>query len=179
MAVPRQLEMVRPNLDALPELRVPEGCGLRTYLPGDEAHWARIMNDCIGAGWTVARCREELVQRPEFRAGGWYFATVDRAPQATATAWQKRDDEETLGYVHMVGVARECRGRGLGELVTLATLHWFRDHGFRRAMLHTDDWRVPAIGLYLKLGFEPVVFDEHHARRWAEVRTKLAARGSG
>jgi mycothiol synthase len=172
--VPNQLEMRRAHLDGLPALQPPPGCLLRSYRPGDETHWARIMNECVGEGWTPERARRELVERPEFRADGCFFAEVAGVPQGTATAWHSRAAPEGDGYVHMVGVARAARGLGLGMLVTLATLHWFREHGYRGATLNTDDWRLPAIGVYLKLGFQPVLFNEEHERRWREVRARLA-----
>jgi mycothiol synthase len=174
--MPQQLEMSRPHLEELPTLAIPGGSGLRTFVPGDEEHWVRIMNDCIGSAWTVERCRAELVERPEFRADGCFFALVEGIPQGTATAWVKPELVGETGYVHMVGAAPSYRGRGLGLLVTLAALHWFRAHGFRRAVLHTDDWRLPAIGVYRRLGFEPVLIDDEHARRWAEVEEKLGQR---
>jgi mycothiol synthase len=176
MAIPRQLEMVRPHLVQLPALVPTPGCELRTYRPGDETHWARIMNDCIGEGWTAEKCLDQLVQEPIFRPDGCFFAAIERVPRGSATAWQKPERGADEGYVHMVGVEHGFRGRGLGFLLTLATLHWFREHGFRRAVLHTDDWRIPAIGVYLKLGFEPVLFDAEHTRRWADVRARLTAR---
>lgn len=173
MSSPRQLEMVRPHLDDLPPLEVPPGCALRTYLPGDENHWARIMNDSIGSGWDGTRCLRDLVNRVQFHADGCFFATVDGVPEGTATAYVLEAFQPDAGYVHMVGVAPAQRGRGLGLLVTLATLHWFERRGFRQALLRTDDWRLPAIGVYLRLGFEPVLFDDSHAARWAEVRRQL------
>lgn len=169
----RQLEMTRPHLEGLPPLIPPPGCELRTYQPGDEVHWARIMNDCIGQGWTGERCLAEMVRRPEFRSDGCFFAVVDGVPEGTATTWVKENLAPETGYVHMVGVAPSRRGLGLGALVSLATLHWFRDHGFRRALLNTDDWRLPAIAIYLKLDFEPVLFDDEHRERWNAVREKL------
>ena len=35
--MPRQLRMVRPNLENLPKLELPTGYGMRTYREGDEA----------------------------------------------------------------------------------------------------------------------------------------------
>lgn len=165
--------MVRPHLQDLPPLSVPEGCRLRTFQPGDEEHWARIMNECIGEGWTAERCRDELISRPQFRADGCFITEVDGTPQGTATAWSRPELGPEVGYVHMVGVTRECRGQGLGLLVSLATLHWFRAHGRTSALLHTDDWRLAAIATYLRLGFEPVIHDEQGAGRWAAVRARL------
>ena len=170
---PRQLQMRLPTLEGLPEPRPPAGTELRTYLPGDEAHWARIMNECIGENWTPERCLEELVRRPQFRPDACFFAIVGGVPQGTATAWLHPAYLPDRGYLHMIGVASEQRGRGLGTLVTLAALGWFREHGFAGAVLDTDDWRLPAIAVYLKLGFGPVLFDDEHARRWTAVRASL------
>jgi mycothiol synthase len=168
--------MFRPNLAGLPELAIPPDCGLRTYQPGDEAHWARIMNDCIGENWTPERALNELVRRPEFSADACFFATINGVPEGSATAWQRTGYADGVGYVHMVGVTPASRGKGLGKLVTLATLHWFRDHGYRSAVLNTDDWRLPAIGVYLALGFEPVLFNDEHTQRWSDVQARIAAR---
>ena len=38
-----------------------------------------------------------------------------------------------------------CRGKGLGNLVTIAVLHRLAAVGKKTARLNTDDWRVPAI----------------------------------
>jgi mycothiol synthase len=179
MNIPAQLQMVRPRLDDLPAIEVPRHCALRSYEPGDEAHWARIMNDCVGKSWTAQRCLEELVQRSEFRSDGCFFATVEGVPQGSATAWVKAELAPEQGYVHMVGVAPAYRGLRLGVLTTLATLHWFREHGFSQAVLNTDDWRIPAIGVYLKLGFEPVLFNESHTQRWRDVCATLGRPAPG
>src|SRR3712207_5588670 len=100
MSSPRQLQMRLERLDALPALEVPAGVGLRTYRPGDEAHWAQIMNDCIGQDWTAERCLRELVERPEFRADACFFATVEDLPVGSATAWLHPKYAPVTGYVH-------------------------------------------------------------------------------
>lgn len=176
MTVPRQLEMRHTRLSELPPLEPPAGCTLRCYQPGDEADWAEIMNHCIGMKWTAARCRVELIERREFDSEGCFFALVDGIPQGTATAWQKPEQRGDTGYVHMVGVSPAYRGQGLGRLVTLAVLHWLRGQGYRRVILHTDEWRLLAIRTYLRLGFRPVFFDDHHMRRWDAVENRLRAR---
>ncbi len=176
-ASPSQLEMIRKDLSELPALEIPPDCELRTFQPGDEAHWARIMNDCIGRDWTAERCRAELVERIEFRADGCFMAVMDGEPQGSASSYVLPAFTREVGYVHMVGVAPAYRGLGLGVLVTCAVLHWFRDNDFKQALLRTDDWRLPAIGSSLKLGFEPVVFNDSHAERWDAVRANLAQRG--
>jgi mycothiol synthase len=137
------------------------------------------MNHCFGTQWTAERCLAELVQREEFAPQGCLFVTVDGIPQGAAAAWLKREHLGDTGFVHMVGVIPEFRGRGFGRLVTLAVLHWLREQGYRRVILHTDDWRLPAIRTYLRLGFQPVLFDDHHTRRWEAVWGKLGSEFRG
>jgi mycothiol synthase len=133
------------------------------------------MNHCVGSDWTPERCVERFAERVEFYPDGCFFATVDDRPVGTAAGWIKPDSPPATGWVEMVGVHPEHRGRGLGAVVTLSVLRWMRSRGLRRAVLTTDDWRLPAIHTYLKLGFEPVIFDGTHQQRWEAVRARLTA----
>lgn len=73
----------------------------------------------------------------------------------------------------MVGIHSSARGLGLSIPIVSAALHSFRDRGFKSVMLSTDDFRIPAIKTYLKLGFHPVLSHESHAGRWDEIMSKL------
>ena len=168
----KQLRMVRHNLDDLPELEIPSGYELRTYRPGDEAAWAEIMNTGIGE-WTAEKCRECLTSQPQFLPDGLFFITFEGKLVGSACAWRKSPDEWTSGYLHMVCVVPEHRGKQLGYLLTLAVLRFFRDHGFCEVRLDTDDRRIPAIKAYLRLGFEPHYLDDSHRNRWRVVLGSL------
>jgi len=167
--------MIRRGFDGLPEIEVPTGYGLRTYLPGDEATWAEIMNTGVGE-WTVERVREHLTGKPQFIADGLFFATCEGRPVGSACAWRQSADEWREGYLHMVCVLPEHRGKQLGHLVTLAVLHWFRGRGFEEVRLSTDDHRLPAIKSYLRLGFEPIVPDDAFRGRWDAVFERIGGR---
>ncbi len=160
--------MVRRGFDDLPEIEVPEGCGLRTYISGDEAAWAEIMNTGVGE-WTVERVRENLTEMPQFVADGLFFATCEGQAVGSACAWRHDAQEWNTGELHMVCVLPEHRGKRLGHLLTLAVLHWFADHGFEEVRLSTDDHRIPAIKSYLRLGFEPIIPDDVFQARWDAV----------
>lgn len=164
----RQLRMVHRSPDDLPEIGLPKGYELRTYIPGDEAAWAEIMNTGIGS-WTVERVHEELTGKPQFRADGLFFITCQDKAVASACAWTLEPGELEKGYLHMVCVLPEHRGKQLGYLVTLAVLHYFREHGFKEVWLSTDDQRLPAVKSYLRLGFEPFYEDDAHVERWQNV----------
>ena len=170
----RQLRMVRPNLEDLPELKLPVGYGMRTYRKGDEVHWAHIISDSFGGRERTAQDTEnEITSREVFVPDGLYFATYRDVPVGTACAWRQSVDEKDVGYVHMVGVVAEHTGHKLGKWVSLAVLFYFRDNGFKCSILDTDDFRIPAIKTYLNLGFIPVYVEASQPERWSDIFEKL------
>ncbi|MYC76248.1 GNAT family N-acetyltransferase [Candidatus Poribacteria bacterium] len=170
----RQLRMVRPHLEDLPELQLPPGYGIRTYREGDEVHWARIISDSFGGRTRTAQdTRNEITSRDVFIPDGLYFATHQDIPVGTACAWRESVDEKDVGYVHMVGVVAEHTGHKLGKWVSLAVLIYFRNNGFKCSMLDTDDFRVPAVKTYLNLGFIPVYVEEGQIERWQKLFEQL------
>jgi len=94
-------------------------------------------------------------------------------PIATAIAWRWDKDPET-GYVHMVGADPRYKGNGLGYQVSLATLHQMAAENRQSVILHTDDFRLPAIAIYLRLGFEPEITHESHEARWEDIYTRIS-----
>ena len=91
---------------------------------------------------------------------------------ATATAVES-PTYPGVGWFRMIGVHQDARGIGAGKTVCLAALHALRDRGYTEAMLSTDDERLPAISLYLSLGFEPYYSHESHKERWEKVLKAL------
>jgi len=168
-----QLQMLRPNLEDLGEAVLPHDYQIRAYEPGDEAAWAEIVNDSLGSGWDADRCRSELTDCPQFRPDGLFFATYKEKPIGTTCAWTQSPGETQVGYVHMVGVMSQHRGKRLGYALSLSVLHFFKDNGFQKSVLNTDDFRLPAIKTYLNLGFKPEYTDEDHKARWEAVLAKL------
>jgi len=162
--------MVRPNLEDLPELVIPEGYGLRSYIKGDEIHWANIITDSFGGSKRTAEdTRKEIIERDVFEPDGLFFTTYEEIPVGTACAWRQSVDETEVGYVHMVGVESKHTGNKLGKWVSLAVLYYFRDNGFICSMLDTDDFRIPAIKTYLNLGFIPLFIEETQHSRWKQI----------
>jgi len=169
----RKVSMIRPNLENLPPVVMPEGCVMRTFAPGDEQVWGEIMNTGVGTDWTVEKVREKLTGQPQFDPDGLFFATMDGKPVGSACAWTIEPGEREVGTVHMVCVLPEARGKNLGYLLVLRVLHYFREHGFTSASLSTDDGRVPAIKSYLRLGFEADCPDEESAEIWKGVVERI------
>ncbi|MSQ43197.1 MAG: GNAT family N-acetyltransferase [Chloroflexi bacterium] len=182
-ARPRQLQMLRPHLDHLPDIDVPPGFLLRTWQDGDEVAWGAIMDSPGGihtsGGWLVHRVREKLIDRAEFTPSGCFLicdtTTPHQIPVASATMWRVATaGHPARGYLHMVGALPDYRGRGLGRAVSLAALMVMASRGDTDAMLETDDFRIAAVRSYLALGFTPVYAPDgdrgpDHRHRWSAV----------
>ena len=168
-----QLRMIRQNLEELSEIKIPKGYGIRTYKPGDEAHWARITNASFGGKRSPEDARKEIMDRPQFVPEGLFFVIYQGKPVGTACAWRQSRDETEVGQLHMVGVVPEHQGHRLGELVSLCVLHFFKEHDFSMAWLGTDGHRLPALKTYLNLGFKPLYREDSHQERWKAVFEKL------
>jgi len=159
-----QLLMRMADFRSLPDLTPPEGITVRTHRDGDEESWERIIESAFGN-----RCDFDLLRRlgaykPEYviyaEKGGECIAT------ATAT---ENSDYPGEGWLRMVGTHADSRGIGAGRLVCLAALHSLRSRGYASAVLSTDDHRIPAIKLYLSLGFKPFYTHESHRERWDRI----------
>ena len=168
-----QLQMETTELASLPEPAVSAGYRLRPYQPGDEEVWCRLINEFIGGDYTPAKMAAELLDQPWFAPEDLCFAARGDEVAGTACALRQRDFDEGVGWLHMVVVDPAHRGKGLGRAVVLAVLHRFRQLGRAKVMLNTDDQRLPALRVYLSLGFKPRVFHESHPDRWQEIYQRL------
>ncbi len=171
-----QLCMIRPDLGRLPAVELPEGYSIRTSRGGAGAHWARILGRAFDGvdTWPVEKYREIMLADPAWRADRIFFiCDPDGMPCATAGAYRAKRWGPEAGYLHWVGVCPDHRGRRLGYAVSLACLHKFRAEGCDCAVLQTDDFRLPAIRIYLRLDFEPLVIHPNQPARWDAVFGQL------
>lgn len=159
---------MRRNLDQLPELAIPANYSVRSLRPGDETEWERIINDSFQKN--DSNFNEGMAKSIHFRPERVLFACYNDIPVATASAWYS--DEET-GYLHMVGTLSSHAGKGLGLQVSLAAMHQLVREGRTKVLLHTDDFRIPAIKTYVKLCFAPFIVHENQEQRWKHIAARL------
>jgi mycothiol synthase len=171
--------MQRAIGDDLPEIELPDDYTLRTCLPGDAPHWARIISESFeNSTFDAARFDSEMEGDPAYQAERIFFMCAPGGtPCATASAWRKEYFGPDTGYVHYVGVLPAHASRKLGLAVSLAVLHHFHREGLTKAVLETDDFRLGAIKTYCRLGFWPLMHHESHAVRWDAVFAKLEGTG--
>lgn len=169
-----QLRMGFTRFGALPAPRPASGYGLRTYRPGDEDAWIAILSTGDFGVWDRARLDGMLAgERAPLPREGIVFATREGRPVGTACVFLHPGAGGDVAELGWVAVHPAHRGRGLGLAVCRAALGFARGAGHGYAYLLTEDFRLPAIGMYLRLGFEPEMADASHPARWAALGQAL------
>src|ERR1043166_3548370 len=180
---PRQthslIRMIRENLDNLPDYALPGGFSLCSYQPGDEENWLQIhlaadrlqpiMPDLFGREFGSDAAL--LAQRQ------YYLIAPDGQAVGTASAWFKDNFEgRTFGRVHWVAIVPEYQGRGLAKPLMSAICRLLRELGHDCAYLTTSTGRLPAINLYLRFGFVPLIRTPEDAAVWKQLSLPGSAR---
>lgn len=168
-----QLEMARLGFEGIPDVVLPAGCTIRAYRPIDERSWCRLVNEAIGGDYTPEKLRAEMGEAADFDPLDILFVVKGEEVVGTAWALRQAGPPRGQGIVHMVAVAPEHRGGGLGRALVVAVLHRLREAGARSAGLKTDDYRRAAIRIYLGVGFRPVLSHDSHLGRWRAVYQEL------
>ena len=165
-----QLIMLHPNLDNLIDLATPEPYRIRSEGPGDAKAWERIISESFQEAYSYRLMTEDKAYRPE----RVFFLTNEKdVPIATAASWTSADFPADCALMHMVGILPGHSGHHLGLYVSLAAMKYAKKEGFARMALRTDDFRLPAIKTYLRLGFLPTIVHESHIERWKNILHKV------
>ena len=96
-----------------------------------------------------------------------FFIEHEGEKIATITAIDKTDNG--MGYIHMVAIREDYRGKGLGKILNQIAINKLADNKVRIGYLTTDDWRKAACRSYLKSGMYPVNHDEDMPERWSAL----------
>ncbi len=167
-----QLALRRPHLRDIPPVTLPLGYSLRSYQPSDDEAWNRII--CETFKTSSYDFDKAMRQDAAFKPERVLFIVCGDEPVATASAWLRPQFGPNTGYVHMVGTLPSHQGKRLGYYVSLGVLHRFREDGRIDSVLFTDDFRIPAIKTYIRLGFEPLLIQENQRQRWQMVLKTIA-----
>ena len=160
-------------LGGLPEPTLPAGFEFLAAVDGDADELATLVTGAYhsthDAPWDGTRIKTELLDATDVLET---WVVVDSEGHIHATASERLLPyvyPDGTGYVHLVGVHQASQGLGLGRAVTLRVLRGFVDRGLTKAVLNTADFRLPAVRLYLELGFIPEYRDDTERLAWSEM----------
>lgn len=161
-----QLVMERRNLLNLSDIVLPLGFTLQKYQQGYEKDWENIIHQSFGQFFDFSM----MTNDPSFHPNRILFVvSPEGVPVSTASAYRQEAWGNDAGYLHMVATYPDYRGMGLGYAVSLAAMKLMVEENKARAVLQTDDHRLAAIKIYLKLGYEPKLTEWEHVSRWRQI----------
>ncbi len=169
-----QLLMRRPHLRDVPAVVLPEGYELRPFRAGDETGWNALMDLAFERRPGQSDFTREMAADDAYRPERVKLI-LDRTESivATASCWLLPRFGDEAAMLHWVARHPDHGGRRLGSVVSLAVLHQAIAEGLLRAFLLTDDFRVPALRIYLRMGFDPVITHGSHPGRWRRILEEL------
>jgi len=172
----QQLQMVWPKdlLLSPPEVTVSAGYELRTYQVGDEAGFFKVMALAGFEGWNEDILKPWLAK---ILPQGWFMICHQATGEIVATAMTTHNPSELHpfgGELGWVAGHPAHAGNGLGMAVCAAVVERFIRAEYDTIYLKTDDFRLPALKVYLKLGFVPFLYAQDMQQRWRIVCDKLA-----
>lgn len=167
----RQLSM-KLHQYAAPARELPAGYEIRTFRPGDR----EALKDAVIA-LTIERMTDEKLDEKILCHAGLVPAEslfiVWHGEKPVGTACGYLTPEAGKGTLHMVSVLASESGHGLGMLVCAKAIEWLIGQKTPVIDLTTDDFRLPAVMSYLRLGYLPVIDDEEMLTRWRNVFAQL------
>ncbi len=184
--MPMQLTMAiyADAVRRLPDVPLPAGYAMRAYHPGDAASWADTLRKSDFVTWDEAQVLQFL-EVPERREGSRLVEHGGRVVAATfASRISNRPmppavaaDASEEGVLDYVVTHPDHRGRGLGRATCTEVCRFLVSRGCKAVSLNTDDFRLPAIHVYLSMGFRPVMNGRDIPERWAAVYDNLKEGG--
>jgi mycothiol synthase len=123
----------------------------------DEGRFGEILDRSLNAGFFVVEHLEShqlVASCVAFRGG-----SSPRHREAGQLGWLVTDPAHT--------------GRGLGTIVSALVTNRLLQEGFSRPFLGTEDARLVAISIYLKLGWRPYIYGQCTERRWKSILAVL------
>ena len=150
-----RMEIDVEDLPALPPL--PEGVVIRPMREGEEEQVYEVHEQSFEDAWMHTREPFEQWQHwfmkdPAFDPSLWFVAEADGEIVGVAIC-NTRGNEESVGWVRVLGVLRSHRRRGVGEALLRHAFAEFAGRGFERVGLGVDaSSPTGAVALYERAG---------------------------
>lgn len=160
-------EMLRPTLDGIPDLRLPDGLELRRALPEHYPLIWQSMDETSVDEWGYTIPTEEdyqaWLQNPNFQPDLWQIAWVVESGQVAGHVLTYIDHAENeaysrmRGYTEGIGVDRAWRRRGVAKALIAYSLGAQKAAGMRESALVADSGNISgATHLFESMGFEMI-----------------------
>lgn len=158
-------EMVRPNLENIPDLPLPEGVEVRAAKP---EHYRKIWaaaGEAFQDHWGASEWRDERFKEwqeksyfnPELFQVAWDGDEVAGMVLNYISEKENSEYNRKRGYTEEISVRRPWRRKGLARALIARSFKVLKEHGMTEAALAVDAENVSgALKLYENMGFRTV-----------------------
>jgi mycothiol synthase len=163
----QEYEMVRPDLNDIPEAPLPPGLEVRPALPEHYRPIWDAMAEAFRDHWGYAPPTEEeyhswledRIFQPQLWKIAWDGDQVAGMVQSFINTEENQEYQRQRGYTEDICVRRPWRRRGLARALLVQSLHMLKACGMEAAALTVDthNWSG-ALRLYESVGFMPVKY---------------------
>lgn len=150
---------------------------IRNYADADYEMMLDALMPLTLKRYTAEELDSVILKKPGVRPEGVFVVEMDNKLIGTATGYTHEPNGDNPGdnggTLHMVSALPEAAGRRVGFNVCACVVNYLLGIGCSYVDLTTDDFRLPAIVTYARLGFRPVIDDEEMLGRWTALAEKL------
>lgn len=163
LAIRHFYKMVRPNLEDIPDLPLPEGVEVR---PAQPEEYRKIWNASMEAfrdHWGFIEPTEEDYLhytsqsnfQPEYWQVAWAGGEVVGSIQAYIDFQENKEYQRLRGWTEEITTSKPWRRRGLAAALIARNLRHFKSLGLQEAALGVDTQNLSgALRLYQRMGFQ-------------------------
>jgi len=160
-------EMVRPNLDDVPDAPLPVGVSVRPITEKDYRRvWEATRDEFISQPWSTDEMWNEdhyrqWLESPLFMPDLWQIAWDGDDVVGSVQNFIDHEENRTFGrkrgHTERIFVAPSWRGRGLAKALIARSLRVLKDKGMVDAGLDTEEANVhQAYKVYEKMGYRTI-----------------------
>ena len=161
-----QLEMIRGGEPVTSVAKLPPGYILRQVALDDRHSYEQTFATAFDDPSPFGDLMKHTLPDGFFVVEHIPTGTVVAASTAAVYEKSQHPDGHSLQWV----VAHsDHRGTGAGQATIAAATDVLAIQAPKYSYLSTDDFRIPAINIYLKLGWKPLLFEDSQYRRWARI----------
>lgn len=133
--------------------------------------WGKICEELNGK-YDEDRYKTMMLADQRIPEGAIYFVRDDAGELISTSAMIVPNGSEEA-ILHMVGTRSDAKGKGAGAAVSAYCVNDAIKRNIHKMWLKTDDFRIPAIKIYYRLGFLPWLFEEEMRERWITIARNL------
>ena len=169
------VKMIRENLENIPSYTLPAGYSIRWYELGYEKYWqaVQLLAD------ELTRVTPDLFEK-EFGTDAQllserqcFLCDSKENIIGTASAWLDNQGGKSFGRIHWVAIIPEQQGNSLAKPLLTIVCKRLKELRHSRTHLTTQSVRIPAINLYAKFGFAPVIDSDRDREIWEKLQKHI------